>query len=150
MNGLLQDIRYAIRQLYKSPGFAVAAVLTMALGVGATVAIFGFVDAALLEPLPYESPNQLMSVNEGNMQSPRWPLSYPDFIDWQRLNHSFSSFDIYGGTGFLLRTSTGSTPLQAERVSGTFFQTLAVRPMLGRDFYPGENRPGGALAQTKM
>ena len=143
MNGLIQDLRYALRQLYKSPGFAIVAVLTMALGVGATAAIFGFVDAALLEPLPYESPNQLMSVNEGNIHSPRWPLSYPDFVDWQRLNHSFSSFDIYGGTGFLLRTSSGSIPVQAERVSGTFFETLGVHPMLGRDFYPGENRPGG-------
>jgi hypothetical protein len=83
MSGLLQDIRYAIRQLYQSPGFAFAAVVTMALGVGATVAIFGFVDAALLERLPYKNPNQLMSVNEGNMESPRWPLSYPDCLDWQ-------------------------------------------------------------------
>jgi len=143
MNSLFQDIHYAVRQLLRKPGFAAVAVLTLALGIGATVAIFGFVDAALLEPLPYQSPNQLMAVNESSVESPRWPLSYPDFLDWQRLNHSFSSFDVYGGTGFLLRTNSGATPVQAERVSGTFFQTLGVHPMLGRDFYPGENRAGG-------
>ena len=118
----------------------------MALGVGATVAIFGFVDAALLEPLPYKDPNQLMSVNESNVESPRWPASYPDFIDWQHLNRSFSSFDVYGGAGFLLRTSSGAIPVLAERVSGTFFQTLGVHPVLGRDFYPREDRPTALMS----
>ena len=107
------------------------------------MAIFGFVDAALLEPLPYANPSRLMSVNESNVESPRWPLSYPDYLDWQRLNKSFSSLDVYSGTGYLLRTSSGAEPVQAERVSGGFFRTLGVHPMLGRDFYPGENRPGG-------
>jgi len=84
-----------------------------------------------------------MSVNESNAESPRWPLSYPDFLDWQRLNKSFRSLDVYSGTGFLLRTPTGAEPVPAERVSGGFFQTLGVRPMLGRDFNPGEDRIGG-------
>ena len=75
----------------------------LALGIGVSVAIFGFVDAALLEPLPYANPNRLMSVNESSIESPRWPLSYPDFLDWRRLNKSFSSLDIYSGAGFLLR-----------------------------------------------
>jgi hypothetical protein len=106
--------------------------------------IFGFVDAALLQPLPYASPERLMSVNESNSESPRWPLSYPDYLDWQRLNKSFSSLDVYSGSGYLLRTPSGAVPVQGERVSGGFFQTLSVRPMIGRDFYPGEDRPGGA------
>jgi predicted permease len=139
----VSDLRFAIRQLVKHPGFAVIAVVVLALGIGASVAIFGFVDAALLEPLPYANPGRLMSVNESNVESPRWPLSYPDYLDWQRLNQSFSSLDVYGGTGYLLRTSSGAEQVQAERVSGGFFKTLGVHPMLGRDFYPDEDRPGG-------
>jgi predicted permease len=82
-------------------------------------------------------------VNESGADSPRWPLSYPDYLDWQRLNKSFSSLDVYGGAGYILRTGSGAEPVQAERVSGGFFKTLGVRPMLGRDFSAGENRPGG-------
>ncbi|WP_213804773.1 ABC transporter permease [Granulicella sp. dw_53] len=139
----MRDIRFAIRQLIKNPGFTTTAILVLALGIGASVATFGFVDAALLETLPYTNPSQLMSVNESSDESPRWPLSYPDYLDWQRMNHSFSSLDVYNNTGYILNTSSGAEPVQAERVSGGFFQTLGVQPMLGRDFYPGENRPGG-------
>ena len=140
---VLGDLRFALRQLVKHPGFAVTAIVVLALGIGVSVAIFGFVDAALLEPLPYASPGRLMSVNESSVESPRWPLSYLDYLDWQRLNKSFSSLDVYSGTGYILRSSSGAEPVQAERVSGSFFQTLGVRPMLGRDFYADENRPGG-------
>ena len=76
--------------------------------MGVSVAIFGFVDAALLQPLPYANPERLMSVNESNVESPRWPLSYPDYLDWQRLNKSFSSLDVYSGSGYLLRTPSGA------------------------------------------
>ena len=139
-----QDLRFALRQWTKNPGFALTAILILVMGTGVSVAIFGFVDAALLQPLPYASPERLMSVNESNSESPRWPLSYPDYLDWQRLNKSFSSLDVYSGSGYLLRTPSGVVPVQGERVSGGFFQTLSVRPMIGRDFYPGEDRPGGA------
>jgi len=143
LDSLVQDLRFAIRQLLKNPGFSVTAILVLALGIGACVAIFGFVDAALLEPLPYVNPGRLMSVNEGSVESPRWPLSYPDYLDWKQLNKSFTSLDVYGGRGYLLRTPSGAEPVHGERVSGSFFQTLGVRPVLGRDFYPNENRPGG-------
>src|SRR5580693_9205220 len=86
LNNLVQDIRFAIRQLAKNPGFSITAILVLSLGIGACVAIFGFVDAALLEPLPYANPGRLMSVNEGSVESPRWPLSYPDYLDWKGLN----------------------------------------------------------------
>jgi macrolide transport system ATP-binding/permease protein len=143
VENVVDDLRFAIRQLVKHPGFAATAIVVLALGIGASVAIFGFVDAALLEPLPYTNPRQLMSVNESSVESPRWPLSYPDYLDWQRLNKSFSSLDVYSGSGYLLRTPRGAEPVQAERVSGGFFQTLGVHPMLGRDFYADENRPAG-------
>ena len=140
----VQDLRYAWRQLQKAPGFTITALCTLALGIGASVAIFGFVDAALLQPLPYANPGRLMSVNESSIESPRWPLSYPDFLDWRQMNKSFTSLDIYGGIGYLLRIGSGTEPVQAERVSGSFFRTLGVHPMLGRDFNPGENQIGGA------
>ena len=142
-DNLVRDIQFAMRQLVRNRGFASIAIIVLALGMGVSVAIFGFVDAALLQPLPYVNPGRLMSVNESYRESPRWPLSYPDYLDWQRLNTSFSSLDIYTGAGYLLRTSSGVEPVSAERVSGGFFQTLGVHPILGRDFYPGENRPGG-------
>lgn len=140
---LVQDLHFAMRQCRRNPGFALIAVLILALGMGVSVAIFGFVDATLLEPLPYASPNRLMSVNESNIEEPRWPLSYVDYLDWQRLNKSFSSLDVYGGAGYLLRTPSGAEPVEGARVSGSFFQTLGVHPMLGRDFNPGEDRIGG-------
>src|ERR1700735_2097922 len=130
----LQDLHYALRQFRRNPGFSFTAILVLALGIGVSVAIFGFVDAALLEPLPYANPNRLMSVNESSVESPRWPLSYPDYLDWQRLNKSFSSLDVYSGTGYLLRNPSGAVPVQAERVSGGFLKTLGVHPILGRDF----------------
>src|SRR5215472_17469723 len=143
MESLIADIRHALRMLRKNPGFTAVAVLSLALGMGAGLSIFGFVDAALLEPLPYANPGRLMSVNESNVESPRWPLSYPDYLDWQRLNKSFSSLDVYGETGYLLHTASRVEPVQAVRVSGSFFNTLGVHPMLGRDFSPGEDRLGG-------
>jgi macrolide transport system ATP-binding/permease protein len=142
-DNLVRDIRFAIRQLMRNRGFAAVAVLVLALGMGVSVAIFGFVDAVLLRPLPYADPARLMSVNESSIESLRWPLSYPDYVDWQRLNHSFSGLDVYSPTGSLLGTVSGPQPVQATRVSGGFFRTLGVSPMLGRDFYPGENRPDG-------
>ena len=142
-DNLLRDIKFAIRQLARNPGFATVAILVLALGIGTGVAIFAFVDAALLEPLPYANPGRIMSVNESDTELPGWPLSYPDFLDWQAQNKSFSSLDIYTGSGYLLRTSSGAEPVQGERVSGGFFQTLGVHPIMGRDFNSGEDRPGG-------
>jgi predicted permease len=142
-DNLVRDTRFAIRQFVKNPGFSVIATLVLALGIGACVAIFAFVDAAMLEPLPYVNPNRLMSVNESEVGKPLWPLTYPDFRDWQRMNQSFSSLDVHTGAGFLLRTGSGAVPVQGQRVSGGFFQTLGVRPILGRNFNPGEDRLGG-------
>jgi macrolide transport system ATP-binding/permease protein len=142
-DNLLRDIKFAIRQLARNPGFATVAILVLALGIGTGVAIFAFVDAALLEPLPYANPSRIMSVNESDTELPGWPLSYPDFLDWQAQNKSFSSLDVYTGSGYLLRTSAGAEPVQGERVSGGFFRTLGVQPILGRDFNSGEDRPGG-------
>jgi len=141
MNIVSQDIRYALRQLRKSPGFAFTSILILAMGVCASVSIFGFVDAALIKPLPYPNPTRLVDVTESAPMFPRADLSYPDYLDWKRLNQVFSSMDIYSGTGYLLRTPTGTEPVPATRVSDGFFRTLQITPVLGRDFYAGEDLP---------
>jgi predicted permease len=137
----LQDIRYALRQLRRSPGFTATAILMLALGIGASIAIFAFVDAALIKPLPYTDPTRLADVAERGVAFPRSNISYQDFRDWQRLNKVFSSMEAYTGGGFLFKTSTGVEPVPAARVSDGFFRTLGIRPMLGRDFYSGEDQP---------
>ena len=140
MSGLLQDIHYALRQLRKSPGLAVTAILILTVGIGASTAIFGFVDAALIRPLPYQHPDRLVDVSESTAMFPRSNLSYLDYLDWKRLNQVFSSFDAYNQSGYLLRTESGSVPVEALRVSAGFFRTLGVAPVLGRDFHEGEDQ----------
>jgi macrolide transport system ATP-binding/permease protein len=141
MTGLIQDLRYALRQLRKSPGFAFTAILVLSLGICASVSIFAFVDAALIKPLPYANPNRLVDVTESVAMIPHANLSYPDYLDWKKLNNVFSSMDVYNGTGYLLRTSAGTEPVPGVRVSDGFFHTLGIAPALGRDFYAGEDLP---------
>ena len=100
---VLQDLRFALRQLRRSPGLAVTAIVVLALGIGASTAIFAFVDAVLIQPLPYANPNRLVDVDESAAVFPRSNLSRDDYEDWKRLNTTLSSLEVYGGTGFLLR-----------------------------------------------
>jgi macrolide transport system ATP-binding/permease protein len=139
---LMQDLRFAFRQFRKNPGFGLTAVLMLALGIGASVAIFAFVDAALIKPLPYAEPNRLVDVTERTALFPRNNLSYPDYVDWKRMNKVFSSLDVYGVTGYLLRSGSGTVPVSGLRVSAGFFRTLGVTPLLGRDFHAGEDKVG--------
>ena len=148
MNTFIQDLRYTLRQLRKSPGFAGTAILILAMGMCASIAIFGFVDAALIKPLPYSNPARLVEVTESVAMIPRANLSYPDYLDWKRLNQVFGSMDVYDGTGYLLRTPSGTEPVPATRVSDGFFRTLGIAPLLGRDFYAGEDLP--AAPKTVM
>lgn len=141
METLLKDTRYALRQLRKSPAFAGTAILVLGLGVCASVSIFAFVDAALIKPLPYPNSSRLVDVTETAEMFPRANLSYPDYLDWKKLNHSFSSLDAYNGTGYLLRTPTGTEPVPGVRVTDGFFRTLHIAPVLGRDYYAGEDLP---------
>src|SRR5215813_14915074 len=108
MSGLLQDIRYALRQLRRTPTFSVVAMLTLSLGICASVAIFAFVDAALLKPLPYRDSSRLVDVTEGSAMFPRANLSYLDYADWKKMNTVFSSMDVWTGSGFLLQTPDGA------------------------------------------
>jgi macrolide transport system ATP-binding/permease protein len=142
LDDLLRDARFAIRQLRKNPGFSSVAVGVLALGLGASVAIFAFVDAALITPLPYPEPSRLVGVYETIPQCPRCNLSYLDYLDWKRLNEVFASLEAYQHTGFILDTPSGARPARGARVSAGFFRTLGVTPILGRDFRDGDDRPG--------
>ncbi len=139
METVLQDARFAVRQLRKNPGFAVTAILMLALGIGASTAIFSFVDAALIQPLPYANPGRLVDVTESLALFPRGNLSYPDYVDWKRMNTVLTSLDAWDGDSFLLQTPTGAVPVPGMRVSAGFFRTLGVQPALGRDFHAGED-----------
>ena len=142
IESVLQDARFALRQLRRNSGLAVTAVLILAVGIGASVAIFAFVDAALLQPLPYREPARLMDVGESSSVHPRSNLSFEDFKDWKRMNRSFSALDAYTGTGFLLHSSGGVEPVPAGRVTAGFFDTLGVHAALGRTFLAGDDMPG--------
>jgi predicted permease len=136
---VLQDFRFAIRQLRKNPGFTATATLMLALGMCASVAIFAFVDAALLKPLPYRDPSSLVAVFERTSGFPHSNISYPDYLDWKKQNTVFSSLEAFQHTGMILTTSSGAQPTRGARVSDGFFHTLGVTPMLGRGFAPGED-----------
>jgi macrolide transport system ATP-binding/permease protein len=141
---VFQDLHFALRQLRRSPGFTLTAILMLALGIGASVAIFGFVDAALIRPLPYRDPTRLVDVTESAKMFPRANLSYPDYVDWKKMNKVFSSMEAYTGTGYLMTTASGVEPVAGGRVTAGFFRVLGITPILGRDFYDGEDQPGAS------
>lgn len=142
VESVLQDLRYALRQWRKNPGFGLLAAFILALGMGVSLAIFGFVDAVLIQPLPYARPNQLVFVTESSKMFPRANLSRYDYDDWKRMNTTLSSLDVYGTTGFLLRLGSITEPVPGIRVSDGYFRTMGVSMLLGRDFLPGEDQPG--------
>jgi len=139
-----QDLHFAARQLRKNPGFAVTAVLILALGIGASVAIFAFADAALIKPLPYREPSRLMAVYENTPTCPHCNLSYLDYLDWNKENRVFKSLEAWNMASYLIRTPAGTEPVPGVRVSDGFFRTLGVMPILGRDFFAGESSPNAA------
>ena len=141
LENLLRDTRFAIRQLRKNPGFTSTAVVVLGLGICASVAIFAFVDASLIKPLPYRDPNRLVGLFEKVQLCPQCPLSYPDYLDWKRLNKVFTAADAFEGSGFSLRTSAGAEMAGGAVVTAGFFKTLGVAPVLGRDFRTGEDAP---------
>jgi macrolide transport system ATP-binding/permease protein len=138
----LQDLRFALRQLRRNPGFACTAVAVLALAIGASAAIFAFVDAALVRPLPYRQPSRLVALFERIPVGDRYHLSDFDYRQWKQRNRAFESLDAWRPDHFTLNSDAGVVEeVQGARVSDGFFQTLGVTPVLGRDFQPGEDRP---------
>jgi predicted permease len=132
----IQDLRFAARQTLKHPGFACTAILMLALGLAANVAIFGFADATLIKPLPYADQSRLVAVfGTWREKTERGNLSYLDYVDLRARNRTLRSIDVYDvRTGNALTTSTGAKRVTAPRVSAGFFHTLGITPILGRDF----------------
>lgn len=146
MTGLLHDIRYAIRQLRKSPGFTAVAVVTLALGIGANTGIFSVVEGVVLAPLPYFEPDRLVMVWESNPRFPRVWNSYPNFQDWQRSARSFEQMAAFREQAIDLTSPGAPSHLRACRISSGFFRTLGTELLLGREFTAEENLAGGAPA----
>jgi predicted permease len=144
MGDLLQDARYSIRTLLKTPGFTAIAVLTLALGIGANTAIFSVVNGVLLNPLPYPNADRLVAIGEKFPPFPEASIAYPNFLDWARMNHTFEALAAYRGTGFNLTGWGEARHLRAVQVSAPFFSILGVKPVIGRDFSPQDDNRGAA------
>jgi macrolide transport system ATP-binding/permease protein len=138
---VIQDLRFAARQLRKNPGFAGTAVLVLALGIAASVAIFAFVDAALLAPLPYREPSRLVVAYESTDTCRECNLSYPDYLDWKEANTVFQSFEAWDSSVSLWRSSAGVQAVRSAHVSGGFFRSLGVTALRGRVFSDGDDLP---------
>ena len=144
MRILLEDLRYGFRILRKSPGFTIVAVLTMALGIGANTALFSVVNGVLLNPLPYPQPEQLVTLHESKPNFERGSVSFPNFLDWQKDNHTFSALAIGRSYGFNLTGLGDAEQVTGELVSGDFFRLLGVKPVIGRSFTSEEDQLGRA------
>jgi putative ABC transport system permease protein len=141
----LRDLRYALRQLGRSPGFAAAAILTLALGIGATAAMFSVVNTVLLRPLPFPEQDRLMWLAQQDHSLPGVApeaLSYPDYFDWRAQNHTFAGIASYTNGGVTLESKGDSQRLDVQTVSANFFQVLGVAPVLGRDFRWDDEKAG--------
>ncbi|MGH9683510.1 MAG: ADOP family duplicated permease [Candidatus Acidiferrales bacterium] len=141
---ILQDMRFGARMLRKSPGFTAVAVLTLALGIGATTAIFSVVDAALLRSLPYAHDEQLVMVRESSHGVNQHSPSYPDFLDWRAESRTFAQMAAVNNREFNLSGIAQPESISGYAVSPNLLSLLGVRPILGRDFLPEEEKPGTA------
>lgn len=144
MTALFHDIRYALRQLRKSPGFTAIALLTLALGIGANTAIFSVVYGVLLRPLPYQNPPRLIVLHETTPRVGNVSVSYPNFLDWRAQSHMFSQMAAVYSVGFDLSGVAQPESISGEAVSPNFLSMLGVHPILGRDFDPSEEKSGTA------
>jgi putative ABC transport system permease protein len=143
MTGLLQDLRYALRQLRKSPGFTVVAVITLALGIGANTAVFSVIDAVMLRPLPYHQPDRLIEAQSVNTHNPQpSAISYPDFFDWRSQNRTLEHLVSYHDSLLTLTGLERPVQVDAEIVSWDLLPALGIRPELGRGFTSNEEKAG--------
>jgi predicted permease len=142
METFLQDLRYGVRMLAKSPGFTAIAILTLALGIGANTALFSVVNGVLLNPLAYPQSGQLVAVFGKTPGFDHAPINYPNFLDWQRDTQSFSSLAIYRNQDYNFVGTGEAERLSGYMISADFFPTLAVRPILGRSFRSDDDHPG--------
>ncbi|MFZ0882948.1 MAG: ABC transporter permease [Candidatus Acidiferrales bacterium] len=144
MESLIQDLKYAVRMLIKSPSFTAIAILTLALGIGANTALFSVVNGVLLRPLPYAQPDRLVVLSEKSHNFESSSISYPNFLDWQRSNSAFSSIAAYRSDDFNITGSGEPERVRVGMISAGFFEMLGINPVRGRLFNNNEDRLGAA------
>jgi putative ABC transport system permease protein len=142
METLITDIRYAVRSLLKQPAFAFIALCTFALGIGANTALFSVVNGVLLNPLPFDRPEELVTLHQRKPNFETGAIPFPNFRDWQKENQTFSAMAISRGYGYSMIGLGEAERVSARLVTSDFFRVLGVKPALGRDFLPGEDEAG--------
>jgi putative ABC transport system permease protein len=142
MNTLIQDLKFGLRMLAKDPGFTAVAIVTLALGIGANTAIFSFVNAVLLEPLPFSHPERIVQVWEKPPDAQRNVISTLNFLDWKNQNTVFEAMAAQAGWSMTLTGGDVPAELQVARVSAPYFNIFGAEPLVGRTFAPDEDQPG--------
>jgi predicted permease len=140
------DVRYGLRALSKSPGFAAIAMLTLALGIGANTAIFTVVNGVLLRPLSYPDPARLLTIYETTAEYDRASVAYPNYLDWRRDSRSFTDMGAHRGDDFNFTGAGEPEQLSGEYVTASLFPVLGISPLLGRGFLPREDVQGASCA----
>jgi predicted permease len=144
LHSIYSDCRFALRQLFKNPGFTSVTLLTIALGIGVNTAIFSVIDAVLLRPLPFRDPGRLVACKSVDLRDPTQggDISYPAFLDWRAQSHSFQGMSVYDVTSFTYTGGAQPESVRSAVVSANLFSTLGVSPALGRSFAAEEDQPG--------
>ena len=140
---LVQDLKFALRQMRRSPAFAVLAIGTMALAIGVATAVFSVLDATLIRPLPYRDPDSIVSLQTYSPQGYTQPASWGQYVDWRRENHTLAALAGFEVGSANLEGGSSATPVRAVHTTDNFFDVFQVAPLLGRTFRPGEQAEGG-------
>src|SRR5438874_11762467 len=150
---MIADLKFALRQLAKSPGFTCVVVLTLALGIGANTAVFSVLNAVLLRPLPFHQPQNLVALGEFDTRETADPgteiesISYLDYVGWRDQNKVFEHVAVCTNQSVgTLTDGNQATHVQGESVSANLFTLLGIQPILGRTFLPKEDEPGNHVA----
>src|SRR5271170_1751971 len=144
MSAIIQDLKFSLRMLTKSPAFTAVAILTLALAIGANTALFSIVNGVLLNPLPYPQPDQLVTLHESKPKFSTGSISYPNFLDWQKQNHTLSAMAVSRSYSFSLTGLGPAEQTQAQFVTFDFFPILGVEARAGRTFVSADDQRGAA------
>ncbi|MEY2578214.1 MAG: hypothetical protein QOI49_1038, partial [Verrucomicrobiota bacterium] len=140
---MLNDLRYALRQLIKAPSFTIVAILTLALGIGACTAIFSVVNVVLLRPLDYREPDRIVAIRETDLPKfPEFSVSPPNYLDWEKQTKSYEFLAAYGGSRVNLTGDGEPQQLIGVKATAHYFDVFGVKPFLGRMLLPEEDAPG--------